>query len=147
MWKNKIVRKNLGGVKVTYLVQGLNLDRLINTAKNTNFVIRLPFHQPKAVAKTSMGKAESTIIATTCKLFSVLLALRTLIIRHIIKVTTTQISEIAHPNQVSKKRTSPRKEREMQQIIDKADAETATKATFLIRSFSRVAASIVLKSI
>ena len=65
-----------------------------------------------------MGKADSAIIATVCRLLSVLLALRTLIIRHIIKVTTTQISEIAHPNQVSKKRTSPRKERETQQIID-----------------------------
>lgn len=39
MWKNKIVRKNLGGVNQTFLVEGLNLDRLINTAKNRGLTL------------------------------------------------------------------------------------------------------------
>ena len=39
MWKNKVVRKNLGGVKQTFLVEGLNLDRLINTAKNSGLIL------------------------------------------------------------------------------------------------------------
>ena len=39
MWKNKVDRKSLGGVKETYLVEGLNLDRLINTAKNRGLTL------------------------------------------------------------------------------------------------------------
>ncbi len=39
MWKNKVARKNLSGVKETYLVEGLNLDRLINSAKNRGLTL------------------------------------------------------------------------------------------------------------
>ncbi len=39
MWKNKVDRKNLNGVKETYVVEGLNLDRLINTAKNRGLTL------------------------------------------------------------------------------------------------------------
>ena len=39
MWKNKGDRKSLSGVKETYLVEGLNLDRLINSAKNRGLTL------------------------------------------------------------------------------------------------------------
>ena len=39
MWKNKVAGKNLNGVKQTFLVEGLNLDRLINTAKNRGLTL------------------------------------------------------------------------------------------------------------
>ena len=39
MWKNKVARKSLVGVKETFLVEGLNLDRLINTAKNRGLTL------------------------------------------------------------------------------------------------------------
>ena len=62
MWKNKVVRKNLGGVKQTYLIEGLNLDRLLNTAKNRGLTL-------ENVKKTSNRRLIVSLSLTDSKKF------------------------------------------------------------------------------